>query len=503
MGASAMSFRRLMRSGKPGSTIPRHRSKPLSPAAIVISLTLVGAALRFGTLDVQSVWLDESTTMVLVRRSLAGMFSHLYNEETPPLYFVLAWFWTRIFGVGVIGFRSLSALLGTITIPVMYATGRRISPRVGLWAAALTTVNPAMYYYSQEARCYALLILFSSAAFFFWLRALQEGDGRSLALWSAMSVLALLTHYFAIFMFIPEALLLMRRLGSRRMLAPVIPVILTGIALVPLALWQSSTYSEVLESTSTASRAAGAVKQFLVGLYGPLEVYSALLTGLLVVLAVALLWRHGETRLRWLALQIGSVGAVAVLLPLLLALMHIVAYSFEGRHLIAAWIPFALLVAMGLGVAHDRRMGALLGLALCAISIAVIVGIDTIPGYQRDNWRGVATALSSHPGASVIVTPSEGFVPLSIYLPRLELVSASRYPARELEFVALRSKHTGHAPLPPVVSTKPPPGYRLAEVKRTETYAIARFLAPRAMTTSTNVLRRIAMEASAEVLIHR
>jgi hypothetical protein len=360
-----------------------------------------------------------------------------------------------------------------------------------------------MYYYSQESRCYALLILFSSAAFCFWLRALQDGDGRSLALWSAMSVLALLTHYFAVFMFIPETVLLVRRLGSRRMLAPVSPVILTGLALVPLALWQSSTYSEVLESTSTPSRAAGAVKQFLVGLYGPLEIYSALLTGLLVVVAVARLWRHGETRVRQLALQIGGVGAAAVLLPLLLALMHIVAYSFEGRHLIAAWIPFALLVAMGLGVARDRRVGAVLGLALCAISIAVIVGTDTIPGYQRDNWRGVATTLSSDRGASVIVTPSEGFVPLSIYLPHLELASASRLPARELEFVALRSKRTGHTPLAPVVTTKPPPGYRLAEVKRTETYAVARFVAPHATTTNTDVLRRIAMEASAEVLIHR
>src|SRR6202042_3073433 len=140
------------------------------------------------------------------------------------------------------------------------------------------------------------------------------------------------------------------------------------------------------------SRAAGAVKQFLVGLYGPLEIYSALLIGLVAAIAVAHLWRRGEARIRQLALQIGCVGAAAVLLPLLLALMHIAAYSFEGRHLIAAWIPCALLVAMGLGVAHDHRVGALLGLALCATSIAVIVGIDTIPGYQRDNWRGVATA---------------------------------------------------------------------------------------------------------------
>jgi hypothetical protein len=36
----------------------------------------------------------------------------------------------------------------------MYLAGRRISTRVGIWAAALAVVNPAMCYYSQEARCY-------------------------------------------------------------------------------------------------------------------------------------------------------------------------------------------------------------------------------------------------------------------------------------------------------------------------------------------------------------
>jgi len=502
VGTSA-TFPRRLTPGRRGSVVPGRWLQALSPAAIVISLTVVGAALRFGTLDVQSVWLDESTTILLVRRTLPGMLSHLYSEETPPLYFVLAWAWTKVFGAGVLGFRSFSAFLGTITIPIMYATGRRISSHVGLWAAALTTVSPAMYYYSQEARCYALLILFSAAAFCFWLRSLQDGDGRSLALWSGMSVLALLTHYFAVFMFIPELVLLLRRLGLRRLLAPAGAVVLTGVALLPLAVWQSSTYAEVLESASTASRAAGTVKQFLVGLYGPLEVYSALFVGLIAAIALAHLWRRAEADRRRLALEIGFVGTAALLLPLVLPLIHVAAYSFEGRHLISAWIPCALLVAMGLSVAGNPRVGATLGLVLCATSLAVIVGINAIPGYQRDNWRGVADTLASHAGPGVIVTPPEGLVPLSIYLPHLELASASRIPTRELEFVALRTKRTGRTPLAPVVPTTAPAGYHLAELERTETYALSRFLAPRPVTVTAALLRHEIGGTSAEVIVQR
>ena len=95
---------------------------------VVVALTVAGAALRFGTLDVQSIWGDEAITIALVHRSFGSMISHLSSSEsTPPLYYSLAWVWTRIFGSGALGFRSLSALAGTITIPVVWACGREVS----------------------------------------------------------------------------------------------------------------------------------------------------------------------------------------------------------------------------------------------------------------------------------------------------------------------------------------------------------------------------------------
>ena len=37
----------------------------------------------------------------------------LGQETTPPLYFMLAWGWAKVFGFGEEGLRSLSALAGT------------------------------------------------------------------------------------------------------------------------------------------------------------------------------------------------------------------------------------------------------------------------------------------------------------------------------------------------------------------------------------------------------
>jgi 4-amino-4-deoxy-L-arabinose transferase-like glycosyltransferase len=468
----------------------------------VLALTVLAAALRLVTLDLQSVWLDESATIVLVRRGLGGMLSHLSSSEsTPPLYYVLVWGWTKVFGAGVIGFRSFSALVGTLTVPVMYLAGRRFSPRVGLWAAALTTVNPAMYYYSQESRCYALLILFSAAAFVFWARALHTGDSRALGWWAAMSILALLTHYFAVFLFIPEAAMLLRSLGLRAVRVPIGAIVVAGLALLPLALTErASGQAGWIEATSLLSRAAEAPKQYLVGLYGPQEILSALLAGLLAAGALALVVFRADARARQLAREIAIVAAVALLVPLALAVSHIFDV-FDGRNVIAVWVPCAVLVAIGIASTRSPRVGAAVGVGMCLVSLLVIVGIDTKPGYQRDDWRAVADRLPTHASGSVVVTPGNGLLPLSIYLASIEKTNSTSVSTREIDFVALRVKHTGRAPSAAVVPTSPPAGFQPAGVERTESYAIARFVASRPINTSTSALHRMTSESASEVLI--
>ncbi|HEY7952329.1 MAG TPA: glycosyltransferase family 39 protein [Solirubrobacteraceae bacterium] len=479
-------------------------SPRLNATAIILALTALGAILRFATLDVQSIWLDESATMILVHRGLDGLLSHLPSSESaPPLYYVLVWAWTKVFGAGVLGFRSFSALIGTVTIPVMYLAGRRFSPRIGLWAAALTTVNPAMYYYSQEARAYALLILFSAAAFALWQRALQEPTTHRLALWSGLSILALLTHYFAVFLFIPEAVILARRLHWRRVAIPAGAVVLVGLALVPLALRERADgKSNWIQSSSLLSRLAQVPKQYLIGLYGPLEIYSTLLAGLLAAGAIVLLIRRGEEREKRLARDVAVVMVAALGLPALLALTHALDI-FNGRNVMATWPVAAVLVAAGLGIVRAGRSGALLGAGLCAISLLVIFAIDTTPGYQRDDWRGVARTLQAPAADRVIVAPEHGSSPLYIYMPSSQNLTTASTATHEVAFVALRTQHTGHAPYPPVVPSTPPPGFHLVDVHRTEAFAVARFRAPASATVSVSTLRRLSGEAKADVFLQR
>src|SRR4051794_12489434 len=175
---------------------------------LLIALTLAGAALRFATLDLQSFWYDESVTVGLVQHNLWGVLDRIPgSESTPPLYYVVAWLWTQVFGSGEVGIRSLSALLGTAAIPVFYLAARELarSERVGIAVAALAAFNPLLVWYSQEARTYALLALLGGLSLYFFALLLQEARTRWIVWWGVTSALALTSHYFAGFLIVPEA----------------------------------------------------------------------------------------------------------------------------------------------------------------------------------------------------------------------------------------------------------------------------------------------------------
>src|SRR6476469_1825564 len=69
---------------------------------IVAGLTVLGAALRFATLGVQSYHHDE---IVTATRVLGGDFRQAmdavgFSESAPPLYYAVAWVWTQLTGTG-------------------------------------------------------------------------------------------------------------------------------------------------------------------------------------------------------------------------------------------------------------------------------------------------------------------------------------------------------------------------------------------------------------------
>jgi mannosyltransferase len=204
----------------------------------LLLIVALGAVLRFATLGTQSFWLDEHATLDVI--SSDGVIDLLRGvqagESNPPLYYLLAGAWKEVFGSTEVGVRSLSAVLGTATIPVVYGAASALATRrAGLIAAALTATAPILIWYSQESRNYALLVFLVALAFLCFVRALEDRGHRWLLGWAIASSLALTTHYFAFALIVPEAVWLFARgRGSRLDTALAVGVVAAvGTALLP------------------------------------------------------------------------------------------------------------------------------------------------------------------------------------------------------------------------------------------------------------------------------
>ncbi|HEY2217039.1 MAG TPA: glycosyltransferase family 39 protein, partial [Solirubrobacteraceae bacterium] len=369
---------------KPPTATSARRGMPTWwPLAVLIVLA---AVLRLATLIEQSFWYDEAFTPVHVFHSGLGatMHSVVHSENTPPLWYLLAWVDVRLFGDGALALRLPSALAGIATVPVVWAIGSELAGRrTALIAAALVAVNPLFIWYSQEARAYGLFVLFSALALLCFVRLLHEPTRNRALAFASSGALALLTHYFAVFLLLPMALLLLREKAARRSSLPALGAIgLVGLALLPLISAQGGHGTQWIGRWALSSRLQAIPQYFLTGYSGsPLGHGVELLVALPIVIGALLGgWRlFGRAAIANASVTVqpaaaepaagGSVAsqlragasitfvvaAFAVFTPIVLAAFG--ADYLAPRNLVGAMIPVVVLVAI-LFAAVDTEAGA-------------------------------------------------------------------------------------------------------------------------------------------------
>ncbi len=451
-------------------------ARPPSPEQILlVAIVVVGATIRLASLTTQSLWVDEATTVHEMHMSLGALLHTVrVGETTPPLYFLLAWTWAKLFGSGETGLRLLSACLGIGLIPLAYACARElVSRRAGVVAAALVAVNPFMIWYSQEARSYALLAVFAAASFLFCVRAWQTPTKHNLGWWAAFSALAVLTHFFAGFLILPEAVLLLTRTRGRALRAAFAVVVLAQLAVLPLALSDTSHPLGWIQVFPLSVRIQQVPVDFGLGqLYQSSIVTTGLLgAAVLGVAVVALLAAGGEARERRGAAVAASIAAAAILVPVILAALG--RDYLVPRNLMPAWIPLAVVLAAACTVPRARLAGAGLAVVLLVAFLVAGVRIAQNPQYQRPNWRGVAVALGSARGTRVIVAYDGGFAaqPLAVYMPGVPWHSSpsERVSTSEVDVVGSTWQTTA-SPLPA--------GTTLVSRRAVDGFLVERFLVP-------------------------
>jgi hypothetical protein len=457
------------------------RAAARTPWFALGAILVLAGALRFPTLATQSVWFDEAATWELMRLPFGEMLSELPDRESnPPLYYVLEWLWTRAFGDGAFGLRSLSALVGTLTVAVAFAIGRRLGgARAGLAAAALTAVNPLLVWFSQEARSYELVVFLSACSLLLFLRCLDDDRPRMLGWWALLSALALCSHYFAAFVLAPQVVWLLWRHPRRpAAIGAVAAIAVVGGALLPMLIAQSGNPYDIAGS-SIGVRLLQLPKQFLLGYRGPLAVLTLVLGALLVLTAAWLLARRAGAEPRRRAGLLAAIGGIGLALPLLGAIAG--ADYLNARNVIPALVPLICAVAAGFAAPRAGHLGIGLLVALCALSTAVVVTVAADQKFQRPDWKGLAEALGEEDAErGIVVSPGNGDPPLRFYRRGLSEMPDAGVRVREVDVVGVAgSGGPGEEPELPgqVGELLPYPEFGEPERIATDSYVILRFRA--------------------------
>jgi hypothetical protein len=490
------------------------------------ALTLLAAALRLSTLDLQSLWYDEAFTPVhVLHPSLwETLRSVAHTENSPPLWYLLEWLDSRVLGIGAVALRLPSALAGIATVPVAWAIGRELAGRrAALLCAAIVAVDPLFVWYSQEARVYALFVLTAAIAMLCFLRAEREPTPGHMAAFALSGSVAMLTHYFAVFLVVPMILWLGREpLRRRRALPAAAALGLVGLALLPLISEQGGHGTQWIGHWPLSERLQAIPQYFLTGYSGsPLGHGVELLVALVILGGAALgLWRMTEPsvkprsgdgaaagdgpagsggfaaprRERRGALVAGVLAAAAILTPIVLAVLG--ADYLAPRNLVAAMVPVTALISVLVLTPASGRAGAAIAGVLVLGFLALTIDVDLSPRLQRGNWRGLAHVLGADGPARAITTVELGGAPLQYYLPKLRLLhSAQTVRVSEID-------ETGYAPLRAGAGAPPARGFRLVARVNVDGLVVYRFRSPVLRTVSQAQLRRhVITLAHPEVLI--
>lgn len=480
-----------------GRSHPRVGS--LSSLWVPCALVLLAAAIRFSTLDLQSLWYDEAFTPVhtLHTSLFATLRAVARTENSPPLWYLLEWAFWRVLGNGAVALRFLSALTGMASVAIGWGIGAELSGRrAAILTAALIAVNPLFVWYSQEARVYGLFVFTVSLALLCFLRADRDPSASRMAAFALSGALALLSHYFAVFLLIPMCLWLLRSRRRWRHVLPAVCVIgAVGLALLPLISAQGGHGTQWIGRWALSDRLQAIPQYYLTGYSGAPLGHGIELAIALVALAGLIygLWRVLDGREERSAALLAVITGFAVLAPIVLALLG--ADYLAPRNLVGAMVPLTALLAVVIGARRTTTTGMVLGGLLALAFLVVTIDVDLSPRLQRGDWRGVARLLGPSTPRRVIATVELASAPLEYYTPGLHNVTpGSRLTVNEIDQV-------GYRPLTPSAAKPPVSGFHLLSRRETNGLIVYRFVSPLPRVVSESVLRmHVITAAHPEVL---
>lgn len=399
----------------------------LVPARLLWGVVLLGGLLRFYGYDRLSLWLDEGYTVMFSRLPWDQVLGlHGAYDPHPPLYYALVKLASLVAPEASAG-RLLSVVAGTLSIPVVYALGRKLfNPWAGLVAGAASALSPLHVWYSQEARQYAIAFLLVALSYYALLSFYRAPQWSWALLYGATTLASMYIDYSPLYALLPQFVILslvLRKHGRR-----VLPLFASGaLAVVGYLPWvpqllatgrlgdQSRSYLAATEYRVYASIRsilgfAENGNYFYSERQVPWEQWPLLrgaalvLVSATILLGVLWLWRRSRLGLAFVA----SLSAGTVLVAIGISMLS---PGYADRTVLYATLGWSLLLGALVAYPLPPWLSLPRWLSLGCVLVVFAISLYTVYFYaDKEHWRELArdTNAAASSGKLLLTYPGPG-----------------------------------------------------------------------------------------------
>lgn len=386
------------------------RERKLDLLTIALPLLLAGL-LAARELSVRSLWLDEAATFAIASQHGGALWHAIGHDGGNMLgYYLLMHLVIGAFGGGAVAIRlpsviATAATAGLVALLALRLFGRRLAIGAGL----LCAVSLPLIFWGQNARGYALMVMFGTLSFVAFAAIVTAPAGTppsrgTLALYVISTALALYMGLVAVLLVAAQLALL--PFVPRRAAAVLVALGAVALVCVPLAVlaigrgsgqlfWVPHPDHHVLGDAARTLTSAGMPPNFHRGSTGTL---TLIITGALLLAALVTIALAGRGRMpvgeRTAELLIAAWFVVPVTLALIAALAG--AQVELARDAILVVPAVALLLAWVLG--HPRIAPELGWAALAALVVLRALQLGPSYGVSPEPWSRAVAYVSAYAG---------------------------------------------------------------------------------------------------------
>lgn len=142
----------------------------------------------------ESLWGDEAFSALAVVKNFPEMIGVVMRDTAPPLFYIVGYWWVRMFGFSEVALRSLTLLLmlGSAVFAGLIVFHLEKNKVRAILAGGLAFFSPFLFRFAFEWRMYALLTFTVTASTYFFV-------AKRWGWYTVMAGAALYTHHFAVF----------------------------------------------------------------------------------------------------------------------------------------------------------------------------------------------------------------------------------------------------------------------------------------------------------------